>query len=199
MDRATDVDTRVIGPCSEDQQTEETDGESTPQVTAVRDPTGVQQLVAMVIGQGSGLLWAAQMFPKEPHNCLDLKHRENKMTKILLLVVDNVVLQINTRDLNDISSCWDLSLSFCSGRKMPKTFSHSLFSLLCHSDPFNSLISVFFKSCFLELSGGCGLQQQSSSIITPAFTQLVLYKASRINSFLAHNLYVSGRSLTNEN
>lgn len=68
MDGATDIDARVVGPRPEDQQAEETDGESTPQVTAVKDTTRVQKLVAMVISQDCGLLGATQMFSKEPHN-----------------------------------------------------------------------------------------------------------------------------------
>lgn len=71
--RTADVDARVGRLCSEDQQAEETDGESTPQPATVRDTVRVKQAVAMVICQGSGLLGATQMFPKEPDNWLDLK------------------------------------------------------------------------------------------------------------------------------
>lgn len=66
--RTADIDAGVFRPSPEDQQAEETNGESTPQGATVRDMTRVQQLVAMVISQGSGLLGASQMFPKEPHN-----------------------------------------------------------------------------------------------------------------------------------
>lgn len=66
--RAADVDAGVVEPRPEDQQAEEADGEATPQVAAVRDPTGVQKRVAMVIGQGSRLLGAAQAFSEEPHD-----------------------------------------------------------------------------------------------------------------------------------
>lgn len=66
--RTADIDARVVGPCPEDQQAEETNGKSTEQGPTVRDMTRVQQLVAMVVSQGSGLLGATQMFPKEPHN-----------------------------------------------------------------------------------------------------------------------------------
>lgn len=68
MGGAADVDAGVVGGGPEDQQAEEADGESTLQAGAVRDTPGVQELVAMVIGQGSGLPGAAQMFPKEPHH-----------------------------------------------------------------------------------------------------------------------------------
>lgn len=68
MGRTADIDTRVFRFCSEDQKTEETNGETTQQVAAVKDVTGVQQLVTMVICQCSGLLGAVQMFLKEPHN-----------------------------------------------------------------------------------------------------------------------------------
>lgn len=65
---AADVEAGVVGTSPEDQQTEETDGEPTPQGAAVRDTARVQQLVTMVISQGSGFLGVVQMFPKEPHN-----------------------------------------------------------------------------------------------------------------------------------
>lgn len=102
---AADVYAGVVGPRSEDQQAEQTDGEPTLQGAAVGDMTRVQQLVAMVISQSSGLLRAGEMFPKEPHNRLDLKHTGNKMTKTYLLTVDNVVQLINTRDSNYFSRC----------------------------------------------------------------------------------------------
>lgn len=95
--RAADIDARVFGGRPEDQQAEQTDGESTLQVAAVWDTTRVQQLVAMVISQGSGLLGVVQMFPEEPHNCLDLKHTRNPMNNIHLLTVDNVVRLIRDR------------------------------------------------------------------------------------------------------
>lgn len=59
MDGAADIDAGVVGPRPEDQQAEETDGESTAQVAAVRDTTTVQQPVAMVISQGFSLFGAA--------------------------------------------------------------------------------------------------------------------------------------------
>lgn len=93
---AADIDAGVVGSSPEDQQAEETDGESTPQGAAVRDTVRVQQLVAMVISQGSGLLGVVQMFPEEPNNRSDLKHTENSMTKIYLLAAVNVVQLINT-------------------------------------------------------------------------------------------------------
>lgn len=65
--RTTDVDPSIAGPGSEDQQAEEPDGEATPQVTAVRDLTGIQQLVAMVISQRSGIPWVFRMFPVKPN------------------------------------------------------------------------------------------------------------------------------------
>lgn len=68
MGGATHVDARVVGARPENQQTEQTDGESAPQVCTVRDLTGIQELVSMVIGQGSGLFKAAQTFRKEPYN-----------------------------------------------------------------------------------------------------------------------------------
>lgn len=71
---ATDVDARVVGSGSEDQQAEQTDGEATPQRAAVKDVTRVQQRVAVVIGQCSGLFGVVQMFPEEPDDGLDLEH-----------------------------------------------------------------------------------------------------------------------------
>lgn len=56
MGGATDVDACIIGPGSEDQQAEESDGEATPQVSAVRDLAGIEQVVAMVISQRFGVL-----------------------------------------------------------------------------------------------------------------------------------------------
>lgn len=56
MGGATDVDACIIGPGSEDQQAEESDGEATPQVSAVRDLAGIKQVVAMVISQRFGVL-----------------------------------------------------------------------------------------------------------------------------------------------
>lgn len=54
--RATDIDARVVRAGPEDEQAEETDGEPTLQGAAVKDVFRVQQLVAMVISQSSGLL-----------------------------------------------------------------------------------------------------------------------------------------------
>lgn len=53
---ATDIDACIIGPSSEDQQAEESDGEATPQVSAVRNLAGIEQVVAMVIIQRFGVL-----------------------------------------------------------------------------------------------------------------------------------------------
>lgn len=49
---AADIQTRVTGSGSEDQQAEESDGEPTLQVITVKDLTWVPQLVALVICQG---------------------------------------------------------------------------------------------------------------------------------------------------
>lgn len=68
MGRATNIEAGVTWSCSEYQQTEEPNGESTSQVTAVRDVTCVQQRVTIVICQGSGLIRAAPMLPEEPNN-----------------------------------------------------------------------------------------------------------------------------------
>lgn len=65
---AADIDARVVEPRPEDQQAEEADGESTLQVGAVRNLLGVQQLVAMVICQGDGLLRSVRMFLIEPND-----------------------------------------------------------------------------------------------------------------------------------
>lgn len=53
--RATDIDARVVRAGPEDEQAEETDGEPTLQGAAVKDEFRVQQLVAMVISQSSGV------------------------------------------------------------------------------------------------------------------------------------------------
>lgn len=74
MAGATDVDPRVLRTSSEDEQAEETDGESALQRSAVKDVARVYQLVAMVISQDSGLLGFMQVLPIEPHDRLDLEH-----------------------------------------------------------------------------------------------------------------------------
>lgn len=70
---ATDVDARVCRTGPEDEEAEETDGEPTSQVSAMRDVTGVQKHFAVEVSQGPSLLWTGQMFPEEPHDRLDLK------------------------------------------------------------------------------------------------------------------------------
>lgn len=79
---AADVQTRVIGSCSEDQQAEEPDGKSTLQVVTVRDLTGVSQLVSLVICQDSGLISTSLMSLEEPHNRLDLNQKQEKSSQI---------------------------------------------------------------------------------------------------------------------
>lgn len=68
MGRTAEVESRVGTPRPEDHQSEKPDGESTPQVSTVRDLTGIQQLVAMVISQGSGFLKAVHTCSVEPNN-----------------------------------------------------------------------------------------------------------------------------------
>lgn len=73
---ATDVDPRVSRTGSEDEQAEEADGEAALQRPAVKNAAGVHQLVSLVISQDSGTLGLIQMFPVEPDDRLDLKHRK---------------------------------------------------------------------------------------------------------------------------
>lgn len=75
---AADVNAGVVRPRPEDEEAEETDGESTLQVAAVRDTARVQQLVSMEISEGFSFLRAAQVFLKEPDDRLDLKRTENE-------------------------------------------------------------------------------------------------------------------------
>lgn len=81
MSGATDVDSGIFGARPEDQQAEQADGEATLQGAAVGDALWVQQLVAMVITQRSGLPEVVQMFPEEPNHRMDLKDSGESTTR----------------------------------------------------------------------------------------------------------------------